>query len=193
MRKKERTVEKKEDVSLFFKLKLLAQMFCMNSVEMKTYKSRDWNKMKKKITYPSGIVKMMMCRLHTWLSVQRLWKDFACRENIVAFLNGLTFVIDACRFNQLDSGEVTLQNLLPLIIVWCSGGKKSSFRSHTQNTVLISGCFDFVFCIQCVQGLGRRYEIGRSSCIALYFLPISLSGYQCFQTGKSYFWNLTDL
>lgn len=121
---------------------------------MKTYKTRDWNKIKI-ITYPSGIVKMMMWRLHTWLSVQRLWKDFACRENIVAFINGLTFAIDVCRFNQLDSGEVTLQTILPLTIVWCPGGKKKSFRSHTQNTVPISSCFDFVSCIRCVQGLGE--------------------------------------
>lgn len=74
-------------------------------------------------------------------------------------------------------------------------GKKSSFRSHTQNTVLISSCFDFVSCRRCVQGLERRYEKRRSSCIVLYFLQIHLS-YQVINVlklEKSYFWNITDL
>lgn len=75
-----------------------------------------------------------------------------------------------------------------LTIVCCPGEKNKALSVHTQNTLLISNCFNIVSCIQCVQRLERRYEMGRSSCIVLYFLPIHLS-YQVisFETGKSYF------
>lgn len=69
---------------------------------------------KKKTTYHSGIHKMVTCRLYTWLSLQRWWKDFAhFQENMKAFVRGLTFVIDKWTFSQLCSGEVTLKNILP--------------------------------------------------------------------------------
>lgn len=86
---------------------------------MMTYKTRDKKKKRKKerkktTTYHSGIHKMVTCRLYTWLSLQRWWKDFAhFQENMKAFVRGLTFVIDKWTFSQLCSGEVTLKNILP--------------------------------------------------------------------------------
>lgn len=97
---------------------------------------------------------MMMCRLHTWLPLQSLWNDFTLRENIRAL-----FVFWHLSWMRADS-IICIQGKWPCrlfflqTIVCYPGGKKkkSSFGLHTQNTVLISSCFDFVSCLWCVQG-----------------------------------------
>lgn len=91
------------------------------------------------------------------------------------FVHSPVFARSACGFNQFHSGEVTLQTVLPSGNCMVSRRKRSSFRSHSQNTALLPSCFDFESCVWRVQGLERRYKMGRPSCIVLYFLQIHLS------------------
>lgn len=137
----------------FFTDIISTNVYIRGSVGSKMYMIRNILVHNETFTHPNGMDMVMTCGLHAWLSLQSWWKSIACFQgNYKSFCFQLDVCIDACRFNHLNSVEVTLQTVLPSEN-YLVQEKKCSFRSHTQKTVLISywNCFGFVSRIQCMQ------------------------------------------
>lgn len=164
---------------------------------MMTSKTRDkkqTDKNLKTLTYPSGLHMMVMCRLHTWLSLQRWWKDFArFQENMKAFVHGLTFVIDEWTFNQLCSGEVTLQNVLPSDS--CMVSRRKAEKTLSGHARKILSLYLLALTLYPADNVYKDLKEdmklkGFLHCSVFFTCSSIVSGYQHFETGKSYFWNI---
>lgn len=98
-----------------------------------------------------------------------------------------------CRCNHLHSWEVTLQTVLPSdnCMMSRSGGWGRGGKAHLGHTLKI--LFFYLVALPSYPAYGVYKDLKTqnekvSLCCSVFFTnPSILSGYQCFETGKSYF------